>query len=248
MSELDHDPEFEAYLARRAGWRGKFFQRDELEPPRDLDRIVLAKAREAIEMPPQLPLYAGARWALPVALAATVLLSFAIIVHMGALPRSARQSAPATSPLRVTAERRPLEELQAAPAPRESADRISADESRAEPVSALAKSERRAKAAAPPLAQAQRAPAAVAPPDALPTPAPAPAPTAVPEPAAVVAGSRKEDSTAAANTAAQTPDPAAWLRRIEQLRAQGKLADAERELQAFRKAWPHYPLPEDLNR
>ena len=247
MSEREHDPEFEAYLARRASWRGKFSERDELEPPRDLDRIVLAKAREAIEMPRQLPLYAGARWALPVALAATLVLSFAIIVHMGALPRAARPSAPQTSPLRVTAKRQPVDAMQPAPAARDRANAVSADESGAQPLSALAKSERRAKAQAPAIAQAQTAPTAVTAPDALPPRTPGSAPNAVPEPGAVITGERKEDSTAAGNTA-QTADPAAWLKRIEQLRAQGKLADAERELQAFRKAWPHYPLPRQLNR
>ena len=48
MSELEHEKEFEAYLARRPRMRGRFAESDNLEPPRELDRIVLAKAREAI--------------------------------------------------------------------------------------------------------------------------------------------------------------------------------------------------------
>ena len=51
MSELDHEKEFEAYLARRARVRSGLAEREGLEPPDELDRIVLTQAREAIRLP-----------------------------------------------------------------------------------------------------------------------------------------------------------------------------------------------------
>jgi hypothetical protein len=42
--------------------------------------------------------------------------------------------------------------------------------------------------------------------------------------------------------------PAAWLEDIRRLRAEGRLAEAEEALAAFRRAYPDYPLPPDLAR
>jgi hypothetical protein len=42
------------------------------------------------------------------------------------------------------------------------------------------------------------------------------------------------------STAATSADPEAWLREISRLRAEGKVADAERELEAFRRAFPNH--------
>jgi hypothetical protein len=69
-----------------------------------------------------------------------------------------------------------------------------------------------------------------------------------PPPAAPATESKA--AAGAANTAADSKlreeaapeDAASWLRRIRALRAEGKVAEAEREWQAFRKAWPDYPV------
>jgi hypothetical protein len=75
------DDEFDDFLARRR----PVFRRpadDSLEPPPDLDRIVLRRAREAIESDEPEPLYHGPRWGMPVALAATVLLAVTVLLHV----------------------------------------------------------------------------------------------------------------------------------------------------------------------
>jgi hypothetical protein len=49
---------------------------------------------------------------------------------------------------------------------------------------------------------------------------------------------------AKADTAADSPE--AWLTRIEALRREGKLEEADRSLAEFRKRYPDYPLPAHL--
>ncbi|MDQ2989183.1 MAG: hypothetical protein M3R60_08795, partial [Pseudomonadota bacterium] len=44
-----------------------------------------------------------------------------------------------------------------------------------------------------------------------------------------------------------TPDaPDAWLRRIAMLREGGKRAEADAELDRFKRRYPDYPLPAEL--
>lgn len=77
----DHDPEFEDFLKRRK----PLFRRDVddgLEPPPELDRLVLRQAREAIRAEDPLPLYRGPRWAAPLAIAATLMLGLAVVFHV----------------------------------------------------------------------------------------------------------------------------------------------------------------------
>ena len=76
------DDEFDDFLARRK----PVFRRsteDPFEPPEELDRIVLRRAREAIEREPPERVYHGPRWGMPVALAATLLLVFTVVLHLG---------------------------------------------------------------------------------------------------------------------------------------------------------------------
>ena len=80
MSE--HDPEFEEFLKRRR----PLFRDDvdeDLEPPAELDRVVLRQAREAIRGEESMPLYRGPRWAAPLAVAATVLLALGVVFFVG---------------------------------------------------------------------------------------------------------------------------------------------------------------------
>jgi hypothetical protein len=76
------DDEFDDFLARRK----PVFRRsteDPFEPPEELDRLVLRRAREAIEREPPERVYHGPRWGMPVALAATLLLVFTVVLHLG---------------------------------------------------------------------------------------------------------------------------------------------------------------------
>jgi hypothetical protein len=127
MSSVDRDDEFEAYLRHRSVRRdGRQSPARDLEPPENLDQIVLRTAREAIEAPHQLPLYRAPRWALPVGLAATLLLCLSIALNVSLRPGEHRavppplsvQTAPAveSTPAAARAERS-IPEAKVAPTP-----------------------------------------------------------------------------------------------------------------------------------
>lgn len=102
MSDSEHDDEFEAYLKRRApGRMGQPFQKgiqppDRLEPPPELDRIIIGNARKAIQDSPPVPVYRAPKWALPAALAATLVISCAVVFELGL---RTHQTAPAPEPI-----------------------------------------------------------------------------------------------------------------------------------------------------
>jgi hypothetical protein len=82
---MSGDPEFEDFLKRRR----PLFRRDVddgLEPPAELDRIVLRQARDAIEGERPLRLFGMPRWAAPVAIAATLVLGLSIVFKTGLEP------------------------------------------------------------------------------------------------------------------------------------------------------------------
>jgi hypothetical protein len=87
MSDSDQDEEFQAYLKRRARMDKGVGSGERLEPPPELDRIIIGKARKAIEDASPVRLYRAPGWALPVGLAATLLLSFAILLDLGVRAR-----------------------------------------------------------------------------------------------------------------------------------------------------------------
>jgi len=76
------DPEFEEFLKRRR----PLFRRDVddgLEPPAELDRIILRQAREAIEGDRPMRVFHAPRWIAPVSIAATLVLGLAIVFKAG---------------------------------------------------------------------------------------------------------------------------------------------------------------------
>jgi hypothetical protein len=76
------DDEFDEFLKRRKPVFGR--KHDELfEPPAELDRIVLRQARQAIEGERPQRMFHGPGWGMPVALAATLLLAFTVILNVG---------------------------------------------------------------------------------------------------------------------------------------------------------------------
>jgi hypothetical protein len=76
-----HDDEFEDFLRRRRPMFGR--PDDQLEPPAELDRIVLRRARDAIEEERPQRIFRAPSWGMPVALAATLVLAFTIILRVG---------------------------------------------------------------------------------------------------------------------------------------------------------------------
>jgi hypothetical protein len=124
MTGSGRDDEFEAYLKRRGRIDRRLKSLDRLEPPAELDRIIIGHAREAIHGPIPVGLFRAPRWALPMGMAATILISLSILLDLGMKgamqrdaswgPRAARMSA-AVAPSAVAP--RIVTEMEPAPGP-----------------------------------------------------------------------------------------------------------------------------------
>ena len=82
------DDDFDDFLKRRKHvFRGI---EDPLEPPDELDRLVLHQAREAVEGDRPQRMYKGPRFVAPIAIAATLVLAVTVILNVGmpAKPRA----------------------------------------------------------------------------------------------------------------------------------------------------------------
>ena len=83
MSGPEYDPEFEAYLRRRVRLDRRLHSLARLEPPEDLDRIIIGKAREAIQPSPGMPHFRAPKWAVPLGMAASLFVSFSLMLDVG---------------------------------------------------------------------------------------------------------------------------------------------------------------------
>jgi hypothetical protein len=81
------DDEFEDFLRRKR----PIFRApgDPLEPPADLDRLILRQAREAIDQPKPHRVFRAPGWGVPVAIAATLVLALTVVLHTGVSPQQA---------------------------------------------------------------------------------------------------------------------------------------------------------------
>lgn len=284
--DADHDPEFEAFLRRRSPMHRRLSQIDHAEPSDELDRIVLGRARDAIGAPSQQPIYRKSRWAMPLGLAATILIAFTVVLNIdhrrAASPQASSAAAqlaekPAAAPpvsqlmARSRAESAntadfsaqhaessaspaapalPSETGAAERAQRQDAKRVAKTEAAPEPpaeqiarAARAAFSEGRAEAEADstPLAEdvtTDNAADIVAQRD-----------TTLASSRSLISGPAGSTVSAAVATppppSAPAPDvhasPETWLAEINRLRAAGKNDEADRELAAFRRAYPAHP-------
>ena len=84
MSGPEYDPDFEAWLRGRVRLDRRLPRSlTRLEPPAELDRIVIGMAREAIQPLPDTPLFRAPKWAVPLAMAASLLVSFTLMLDVG---------------------------------------------------------------------------------------------------------------------------------------------------------------------
>ena len=214
------DGEFDDFLTRRK----PVFRRpenDPLEPPPELDRIVLRRAREAIESDQSEPAYHGTRWGMPVALAATLLVVFSVFLHLGV------QRNEPVGEVSVQTVAQQVDYPDAAPAP-EVADigpRPGARE-RIDTSTGLVTESEASRYSPPPPAPpvvAGRTPAEVA------EPGPGVVITAPPpsEAERAVAGT--------SSTQAWRRDARTWLAEIDKMRAEGKVAEADAEMAEYKR-------------
>jgi hypothetical protein len=252
MTDPEQDEAFATYLKRRSVLPSGPSSDDRLEPPAALDAIVLKKAREAIKAPAvpdqgRQQMYRAPRWAVPVALAATIMLCLSVVMNISL---NTNRPTPAANLQRMTAARA---EGDISSGRRES---VPGDIPSREIILPGAKVASSA-APHPPIVAEQALglrPAASAPMAPAPSAAPAPAPP-TDEPR-LAAGSATDKATmfakradaavpgaapSAAGAAGPHPaDPKAWLQQIDALRAAGKIERADAEMRRFRAAFPGY--------
>lgn len=102
------EEEFDDFLSRRK----PLFRRpvDDLQPPEEVDRVVLRRAREAIQLDRPQRAFRGANWGAPLAIAATLLAVFTVVLHF----MQPKQAIPEVTVQQVA---QPVEETGAAAAP-----------------------------------------------------------------------------------------------------------------------------------
>jgi hypothetical protein len=204
MSDSERDDELENFLRRRSPMHRRLSDFDHAEPSIELDRVVLNRAREAIETPKQPQMFRGSRWAMPAGLAATILIAFTLVLNVDHQARKV-VSAPSQAAAAAVVEQAGSgsAELAAAPAaPALRQEKAVADKSAADSVSTAGN--------ATPLVASN---------------------SATPPPIAPAAAESKAEAHA---------DAESWLREIARLRAEGKNSDADREVVAFRRAYPSH--------
>lgn len=253
MSDSEHDDDFEAYLKRRRPLHKGATPPDHLEPPPELDRIIIGNARQAIQGASHVRHYRAPKWALPVGLAATIVISSVVVLELGL---RAKQPIPEQEPVEteLVAEAPALDATSPAKAAADVAANSGHKPAAKSPGRGAPKGVKRIRLPAipttpwPPLVTPNTAPAAVA--DAAVQSDAEKARTRLAR--VEVAASRLRDADAAAAQAASPDaarpaaparlDAATWLKQIEKLRSEGQTAEAERQLKLFREVYPAYPI------
>lgn len=82
MSAPEHNDDLEKFLAQRSLLPPALQAHEQSEPPAELDRVVLQKARAAVEPSAAREMLLRNRWFVPLTLAATIVLSFTIVIRI----------------------------------------------------------------------------------------------------------------------------------------------------------------------
>ena len=215
---MSGDPEFDEFLKRRRPlFRGDVD--DGLEPPAELDRIVLRQAREAIEGERPMKLFNMPRWAAPVAIAATLVLGLSVVFRTGL-----KQPPERIPEVRVENAAQRIEAVETAPGPAEAP--VAAPQPGDGPVIVDLASPMSAQNSPPP-------PPAAAPRGAV----------------ARTARPGENLATASTPAAAELPawrrDAQSWQAEIQRLRASGDVARADAEQAEFNRQFRAYAVSPD---
>jgi hypothetical protein len=272
MTDPEQDEAFESYLKRRSVLPEALSSDGRLETPAALDAIVLKKAREALKAPAapdtgKQPMLRAPRWAVPVALAATIMLCLSVVMNISLNTNrptqqltaaradgDRRESVPGDIPSREVI----LPEAKVAEAPTPHAPVVAEQGSSASVTSEPAADEPRvaARSAADKATIFKKSADASVRGNAAAGGGSAARGALQPANVGSQAGAANEAQAAAANeaqaaaangaqaAAAGGPkhpaDPKAWLRQIDALRAAGKIELADAEMGRFRAAFPGY--------
>ena len=216
------------------------------EPPRALDEAILAASRRS-----------RLRWRVPLSIAAVLVLAVGVTLRM--LPPQPDAESVALAP-QVIETPRPAVSPAKPPASRAQSAQVAAAPTK-EPVTGLAQSDSRAAAPAAADARVERSEGPARPGEARAPAALASAKRA--EAPAAIGGARRADevsATAVMQSAPAAPAPAAaklseaaltpeeWLKRIAEMRKQGREREAQESLAEFKKRYPDYKIPEALTR
>jgi hypothetical protein len=281
MSAPEHNADLEEFLATRTALPPALQKHEQMEPPAHLDRLVLQQARAAIEPSPARKLMNRNRWFVPLTLAATIVLSFTIVLKIrqqtGDSPFAPMQGRVITEPASAKGETVPMDEPRLRQIPERELRReavvpqlesagaladaaVPSAEPLSEEIRGAPKETDAASDTAAFEAQASRsaAPAAVAAAENRASGAQELAAVSRDEAEAGGQAEARGEAKAGVSAVAAAPpppaapsvasvakvqaDPRTWLERIRRLRADGKMEEAERELQAFRKRYPDYAV------
>jgi hypothetical protein len=260
VSDSEHDDDFEAYLKRRVPIHKGGTPPDHLEPPPELDRIIIGNARRAIQGASPVRLYQAPKWALPAGLAATIVISSVVVLELGL---RAKQPAPEQEPVEteLVAEAPVLDATP--PARAIAAPDAAVPETSTSGHEQAAKSRgHRGGAKAAKRIRLPAIPTIPWPPVVTPNTAPSMAADAAGQAddekartrlarIEVAAARLRDDEAPTARSSGPAPaspapparlDAATWLRQIEKLRSEGQTAEAERQLKLFRAVYPDYPV------
>jgi hypothetical protein len=237
MSMAD-DRELERFLKRQDPLSRAYQELKDEQPSPALDQAVMQRAREALRSQPHERRMRIHGWTALAAIAATVVLSFALVMRIVLEPELQRESvpyAPAGQPERGLTAPQALED-HAAPVA-ESAPAFAVPSTSAPAASSIEK--RRPAIEAEIRSTAEQAPAVAEPSLAEHAAAPFEDARAVAAPSA--RSGREEAPAAAALERKQPPKPPEeWLEEIDRLRAAGDTTAADRELDLFKQAYPGY--------
>jgi hypothetical protein len=245
-----HDPELRDLISASDTLHEQLARLDRSEPPEELDRIVIERARQAIRMPQSDRPIRQLRWAVPLALAATLLISFALVLHQVVPQQPAAQPPTAATPQRpadayapVAAQAR-VEDARADEAGESRPKaREEFQESKTQPVGAVSATTRQGTtpAAGPTPAASRAAESGESATAARVAPSAALAKRENLEREALegvtVTGSSAGEDNANSGLRA---DPDAWMAYIGRLRHAGRSEEADREYAEFRQVYPHY--------
>lgn len=236
----DHGRGFDRYLQGDSGLSKLYKDTATEQPPAELDAAILARARdEAVRRPRRGHGPFARSWFIPASVAAVLVLAVGLITFMyeqGGTPFAPEPLPPMEKKTPAT-QTEELDRLLRGAPPQDEKGRLR------ETTPAQESSPARQGAITPPEAAGTTSTA----------PAAAPVPSAHPSQIeeqelkqerleAPKKADRGDRRVPAAKSTAETLSPEAWLRHIAELRAQGKLNEAEASLAEFRKRYPDYPI------